>query len=216
MPSDTVPPAFLDSVARYYAGKLLAHGTTPRGVDWNSQESQELRFHQLCKLFQGDSAVQINDIGCGYGQLLSYLEQCGLNADYLGVDISTAMVEAAKLRFRHCSRARFLCSNFPGRTADYSVASGIFNVKLEIADAQWSKYVLDTVALLNGCSIRGFAFNCLSRYSDPERRRSDLYYADPCWLFDHCKRLYSRNVALLHDYGLYEFTIVVRKEEDKA
>ena len=48
-------------------------------------------------------------------------------------------------------------------------------------------------------------------YSDPERMRAHLYYADPCRLFDHCKRRYSRHVALLHDYGLYEFTILVRK-----
>jgi hypothetical protein len=30
-------------------------------------------------------------------------------------------------------------------------------------------------------------------------------------LFDLCKRRYSRNVALLHDYEIYEFTILVRK-----
>ena len=24
--------------------------------------------------------------------------------------------------------------------------------------------------------------------------------------FDHCKRAFSRHVALLHDYGLWEFT----------
>jgi hypothetical protein len=41
--------------------------------------------------------------------------------------------------------------------------------------------------------------------------RDDLYYADPCELFDHCKRQHSRNVALLHDYTLYEFTILVRR-----
>jgi hypothetical protein len=29
--------------------------------------------------------------------------------------------------------------------------------------------------------------------------------------FDHCKRNFSRQVALLHDYGLWEFTILVRK-----
>jgi hypothetical protein len=58
----------------------------------------------------------------------------------------------------------------------------------------------------------GFAFNCLTAYSDAHKMQSYLYYADPCRLFDLCKRRYSRNVALLHDYGLYEFTILVRKE----
>ncbi len=60
-------------------------------------------------------------------------------------------------------------------------------------------------------SLQGFAFNALTSYSDPEYMRDDLFYADPSWLFDHCKRTYSSQVALLHDYGLYEFTILVRK-----
>jgi hypothetical protein len=42
--------------------------------------------------------------------------------------------------------------------------------------------------------------------------RADLYYADPAQVFDYCKRRFSPNVALLHDYGLYEFTILVRKQ----
>ena len=46
---------------------------------------------------------------------------------------------------------------------------------------------------------------------NPERMRDDLHYGDPCSLFDHCKRAFSKQVALLHDYGLYEFTIRVRK-----
>ncbi|MFX7953370.1 class I SAM-dependent methyltransferase, partial [Acinetobacter baumannii] len=58
----------------------------------------------------------------------------------------------------------------------------------------------------------GFSFNCLTSYSDEDRKRDYLYYADPCQLFDLCKRRYSRQVALLHDYGLYEFTILVRKD----
>jgi hypothetical protein len=41
--------------------------------------------------------------------------------------------------------------------------------------------------------------------------RANLYYADPLYLFDHCRVHYSKWVALLHDYGLYEFTVVVRK-----
>ena len=68
-------------------------------------------------------------------------------------------------------------------------------------------------ALKAKLSRTGFAFNALSLYSDPDRRRPDLYYADPLYWFDHCKRRYCRFVALLHDYPLYEFTILVRKKE---
>ena len=65
---------------------------------------------------------------------------------------------------------------------------------------------------LNSSSSLGFAFNCLTTYSDPDKMRPYLYYADPANLFRHCKERYSRNVALLHDYDLYEFTILVRKD----
>ena len=95
--------------------------------------------------------------------------------------------------------------------ADYTLASGIFNVRLETPEPLWEEYILATLATIDRLSQRGFAFNMLTCYSDPERMRGDLYYGDPCAFFDHCKRLFSREVALLHNYGLYEFTIRVHK-----
>jgi hypothetical protein len=64
---------------------------------------------------------------------------------------------------------------------------------------------------MNALSRKGFSVNFLTKYSDPERMRPDLYYADPCLIFDYCKTHFSKNVALLHDYNLYDFTVLVRK-----
>ena len=97
--------------------------------------------------------------------------------------------------------------------AEYTVASGIFNVKLDVSDQDWREYVVETLESIARLSTRGFAFNMLTSYSDPEKMRADLYYGDPTFFFDHVKRLHARNVALLHDYGLYEFTIVARLDE---
>ncbi len=99
----------------------------------------------------------------------------------------------------------------PAEIADYGIASGIFNVRLGHSDSEWQNYLERTLDVLDRTSRRGFGFNCLTSYSDRERMRDYLYYANPGALFDLCKRRYSRNVALLHDYGLYEFTILVRK-----
>ena len=96
--------------------------------------------------------------------------------------------------------------------ADYSVASGIFNIRVGRSDEAWRAHLEATLDELDRLSLRGFAFNALTSYSDPEYMRDDLYYADPCALFDLCKRRYARQVALLHDYGIYDFTILVRKE----
>jgi SAM-dependent methyltransferase len=201
----------LGDVARYYTSKLEEHGTTARGVDWNGEASQALRFDQLLRIVDLAGRFSINDLGCGYGALLDYLDARGFEVDYTGIDVSAEMARTGALRFEGRAGADFICAARPNREAHYSVASGIFNVRLEWSDAQWRDYVEATLDILDAASSRGFAFNCLTSYSDASKMRDDLFYADPCALFDLCKRRYSKNVALLHDYGLYEFTILVRK-----
>jgi len=201
----------LAEVADYYSEKLATHGANARGVDWNGEESQVLRFQQLCLLVGKSGPYSINDLGCGYGALYDYLRSDCADLDYLGVDVSAAMIEAASQRFGSDSRARFVVAAAPDAIADFGVASGIFNVRMGRSDEEWARYLESTLDVLDRTSRLGFAFNCLTSYSDADRMRADLYYADPCRLFDLCKRRYSRHVALLHDYGLYEFTIIVRK-----
>ena len=199
----------LTRVQQYYDEKLRAHGPTARGVDWNSNESQQLRFAQLAKLIDHTRAFTVNDFGCGYGALIDYLENCGFQFQYTGFDISSEMIaRAGELH----PGATFVTDKSQLREADYTLASGIFNVKLQTADAEWKNYMLDVLDTMNALSKSGFAFNALTKYSDAEFMRSDLYYADPLFFFDHCKTKYSRFVTLLHVYPLYEFTILVRKQ----
>lgn len=201
----------LADVSNYYTSKLQQHGTTPRGVDWNGPESQQLRFAQLSRIVAGDGGFSINDLGCGYGAFLDYLETKFTGFTYVGCDVSDAMIAAARERHRTNPNVHYHETSTPPQVSDYGVASGIFNVRMGHDDAVWRDYVKATLIVLDRTSRRGFAFNCLTTYSDPERARADLFYADPCEMFDYCKRWFSRNVALLHDYGLYEFTILVRK-----
>jgi len=210
--SDKKTTAILTEVADYYSAKLAEHGETPRGVDWNGEESQVLRFAQLAKIIQPSSTFSLNDLGCGYGALFDYLSTVSQDFMYTGCDVSSDMIEAANTRYVNQANAHFVMASEPPDMADYGVASGIFNVRLGRNDAEWQQYLETTLDVLNNTSRHGFAFNCLTSYSDADKMRDYLYYADPCWLFDLCKRRYSRHVALLHDYGLYEFTILVKKQ----
>ncbi len=208
MASSTTEP--LAEVAAYYAAKLAAHGQTARGVDWNGEESQLLRFAQLMKVAETCEDFSLHDLGCGYGALYDYLRASGRRVRYSGFDISSEMIAVARATYA-ADDARWVVAAQPDTRADYCVASGIFNVRLRSSDADWLAHIEAVVEQLHDSSTRGFAFNCLTAYSDTDRMRDYLYYADPCRLFDLCKRRYSRHVALLHDYGLYEFTIVVKK-----
>lgn len=203
----------LAEVANYYSDKLAQHGETPHGVDWNGEESQTLRFSQLCKIIKtsANGNFSLTDVGCGYGALLDYLDNNYSNYTYLGIDVSEDMVNTARSRYSAMHNARFLKASRSDSKADYCIASGIFNVRLGRSDDEWYEYLQNTLDTMDSSSRFGFAFNCLTSYSDEDKKRDYLYYADACRLFDLCKRRYSSQVALLHDYGLYEFTILIRK-----
>ncbi|HTR00559.1 MAG TPA: class I SAM-dependent methyltransferase [Candidatus Acidoferrum sp.] len=199
-------------IAGYFARTLAEHGPTARGVDWNGEAGQTLRFAQLCKIIAaGSRDFSLNDLGCGYGALLDFVADKFAVTAYCGVDVCSDMVAAARARHAGHPAARFITATEPDAAADYGMASGIFNVRLAVPDDIWLSHVQATLDTLHATSRAGFAFNCLTTYSDPEKMRASLYYADPCRLFDLCKRRYSKQVALLHDYGLYEFTVLVRK-----
>ncbi len=204
-------PLFLSTISDYYSAKIKKHGETAQGVDWNSTASQILRFEQLSKVIAPSTPFSINDLGCGYGAYYDYLSNHYTSFSYEGIDISEEMVNSANMHYKTQNNARFTLSNEPPQLADYGIASGIFNVCLELSKTQWQSYIDTTLNLLDRTSRLGFAFNCLTTYSDADKMHDYLYYANPCTLFDLCKQRYSRNVALLHDYGLYEFTILVRK-----
>jgi cyclopropane fatty-acyl-phospholipid synthase-like methyltransferase len=203
------PKALLDSVAEYYSGRLREHGTTPRGADWNSEEGQRLRFRELLRLVPPGGGFSIADIGCGYGSLVDALAPLA-GVQYVGTDVSAEMVAAAQTRCAAMRWATFEQGVAPSQPADYAVASGILNVRLHHAADAWEAYVHQTLDVLFEAGRLGFAFNALTAYADPERQRADLHYADPLALFDRCKRRYHPHVTLLHDYGLWEFTILVR------
>jgi SAM-dependent methyltransferase len=203
--------SLIDAVARYYTNKVTEYGPTPKGVDWRDAESQALRFQALIELIPDDGLeVSINDYGCGYGALFDVLAERWEEFQYLGYDVSEAMIAQARARHSADQRASFTTDVDELRQADYTVASGIFNVRLNQPLAQWRTYVLETLDKLAMVSRRGFVFNALTAHADPGHVRGDLYYADPAELLDHCLRHYSRDVALRHDYPLYEFTVSVR------
>ena len=201
----------LEETARYFSAKLAEHGETPCGVDWNGEASQVLRFEQLLKVLDLSTGFSLNDLGCGYGALYGHLKERFKSFTYSGYDISEDMVHAAKKRYVGDPRVCFSVASEPTGTADYGIASGIFNLRFGRNDTACRDFLEATLETLNRTSLRGFAFNCLTSYSDADKMESRLYYADPCALFDLCRRRYSRHVALLHDYGLYDFTILVKK-----
>lgn len=201
----------LDHVKSYFDKRIQEHGASPRGSDWNSETSQNTRFDQLLKVVEAPS-FSILDYGCGYGALVDYLVARGFDADYYGYDILESAIETARKTHADQPRRTFFSEKAEVPVCDYTVASGIFNFRGEQPFDEWTEYVLGVLTEFDQLSRRGFSSNFLTKYSDADKMRPDLYYADPLFLFDYCKRHFSKNVALLHDYRLYDFTLLIRKD----
>jgi len=196
----------------YFQDKLDRFGLTPRGVDWNSNEAQEIRFAQLARVIQTPEAgYSLLDYGSGFGALYDFLARLAPGVRYTGYDFVADMVRKGQEMHAGAEGCIFTSDEASLQPVDYAVASGIFNIRLDASEDAWREYVLGILTRMDGLAGKGFSFNMLTSYSDAEYMKPHLYYADPCFYFDYCKRHFSKSVALLHDYGLYDFTILVRK-----
>ncbi len=200
------------AIVEYFNDKLREHGPGARGVDWNGEDAQRLRFRKFAEVIDPTRPATVTDLGCGTGNFAAYLDAHGRDVDYLGIDASADMIAAARTQLQGRPRTELVQAERCVRRTDYVLANGIFNCRLHVDDATWFDYITATIDDMVAHADRAAAFNCLTKYSDADRMREYLYYSDPCRLFDYCKRTHSRDVALWHDYGAYEFIIVVRKE----
>ena len=201
----------LEKIKSYFIDRLETHGPTHRGVDYNSTEAQEIRFFQLMKLIDAKVGYALLDFGSGYGGMYDYLLRIGHSLRYIGYDIAEPMILKGRELHPNDTDCFFTSKVEELPMVDYAVVSGTFNMKLDVDHHAWTQIVIDSLDLMNSHSTKGIAFNMLTKYSDAEKMRPDLYYGDPCFFFDYCMRNFSRNVALLHDYNLYDFTIIVKK-----
>jgi SAM-dependent methyltransferase len=207
----------IEGVEALYTSNLEEHGIDSRAVGWPTQASQLLRFEKLAYLLEADDHagdVTVNDWGCGYGAMFGFLESRLRNrfTRYYGYDISPEMLRAARGHVDD-SRAELIESDRVTHDADYTFVSGTFNVRLDATEDTWGEYVRGVLREIAARSRRGFAFNLLTTYVD--WRKDDLFYADPTEWFTFCRSELCRHVTLLHDYPLYEWTIVAMHEEPR-
>lgn len=207
----------LTAVKDYFSMRFEQHGQDATGVDWNSVYAQETRFEQLAKVIVPGKKFTVLDFGCGYGAMAEWFRRVGLDFEhYYGYDIVEKSLTAGREKYANDPAVTFSGNLSEIPVCDYLTASGVFNIKMDTGYGEWTDYVISNLEEFNRKTSRGFSVNFLTSYSDPERmaERPDLYYADPCKIFDYCRRHFSRNVALLHDYKIWDFTIIVRKEFD--
>jgi len=144
------------SVDAYYSSKVESFGATPGGVDWTCSATQNLRFVQLLRICDFSADLSLNDVGCGYGALLAFCRERHPDRaiDYVGVDLSAAMVRVAQQHWQAAPGVRFVVGASCPRTADFAIASGLFNVCQSIATEEWESFVRATLRELGFRNVK--------------------------------------------------------------
>ncbi|QIK39006.1 methyltransferase domain-containing protein [Caldichromatium japonicum] len=145
----------------FYGCAFEVHGETPRGVQWNSVDNQEVRFRVLREFLSPDlSGLTLVDAGCGFGDLYLYLTRQGeVVGRYIGIDVMAPMVEAAR---RRTGCEILLCdildesSELP--PADVYLCSGAMNTFTRKETRCFIERCLDASRL-------GFVFNLLKGWN---------------------------------------------------
>jgi SAM-dependent methyltransferase len=194
-------------LADHFARRLARHGPTLAALDWNDTASQLLRFRVLTGigLAPGDRLL---DVGCGLGDLLGYCAARGVAVEYVGIDPVPGMIAAARRRFPGVRfEAWDLLTVADGAlpAVDYVVMSGLFNERGPDNEAFFRAMVGRAFAACR----KGVAVNRLT--DRVEFRAGHLAYSAPAEALAFALSL-TRHVTLRHDYGLYEYSLYLRRD----
>lgn len=81
-----------------YSRLFKQHGKSHQSLHWTNRKNQQLRFEAFLSAgnLQGASLL---DIGCGFGDFLSFLKEKKINCFYTGFDICEEFITTAQKNF---------------------------------------------------------------------------------------------------------------------
>ena len=116
----------------YYYEKLRRKFFSKREiVGWGSKNSQEMRFKILEEILKKHNCKTVLDIGCGRGDLISYLKKKKISIKYTGLDINNKFIDIAK---KLNPKNNFIFADFLKKDLpnfDVIFISGLFNLKMQ-------------------------------------------------------------------------------------
>jgi ubiquinone/menaquinone biosynthesis C-methylase UbiE len=192
-----------ERIIHRYDQRLKTYGATIQALASGSDERRRIRFDVLTEfgIQPGDSIL---DLGCGFGDYLSYLHQRKLDVKYTGVDINEKIIEIAKERFPSSDFRVLDIQDVEINQFDYVVSTSSFNLRLENENNY--DFIRNILEVSYRIAHKGVAIDFLTSYVDFQGNPEAAFYYEPEKIFSIAKTI-TKSVKLRHDYPLFEFCI---------
>jgi trans-aconitate methyltransferase len=176
---------------------------------------QNLRFHILTENLPLEGSVKVLDFGCGFGDLLSFLERARPKLDlyYVGVDLMPEFIKEARRRHPH---GQFFESQYFAPEEfqfDYVFASGTFNLKYFDDEQRNQEYVFSMLQMLFELSAVEMSVDFMR--SNVDYKQQHAHHQNSAELFSFIEEKLSRYHASDFSYLPYEFCCKVFRSPDK-
>ena len=209
MSPDDPPLHVFDDVRAQYRAQFDQHGDSPAGVFW-PKGRQELRWNALLAAVT-EREFDLLDYGCGLGHLRAWLAEHHPGARYTGADILDAYVEHARNVAPDAAISLVRSPADLDGSFDYTVLSGVFNIRYCDSEAQHEAIVFDTLEQLFARTRRALAVNFQTPFVDFTQPGS--HHQDVARLLSFTTERLSRRFAVDHATMPYEYTLTVWKDD---
>ena len=195
-----------DRIKRHYAHRVHSDRAHFDILDWAAPETQTLRFEILADNVELRGRTLL-DMGCGLGDLVSFLDKRRIDVDYTGVDVVEQMV--ARASELHPSR-RFECVNIfsdpaalGGEKFDIMFCSGALNLNL----GNNLEFVKTALPVMLSRAREYLVVNMLHARMPVGEPQYFMY--NPDYIISILKPLCSE-VRIIDDYLSNDFTVIAK------
>lgn len=206
----------LSVIGDYYLPRLKFFGGGAAAAGWSTEGNQEIRFDALLAVCGDWTGQSILDVGCGTGDLLSFMDSRALPyKSYFGQDVLRQSINTCRRRFPgiydNFSYAPVTVMADTYRTRyDYVVASGVFNLRTP----NHHQIMLDSVKAMWCMCSKAVAVNFLKPSHVRPESDDVILVADPLNRLDELTQLTGTEYwAIEEDYLYNDFTVYLFRSE---
>ena len=198
------------NLSNIYWRRFCEFGSTAKSSFWLSETRQELRFDIIMKEISkltSNPVIELADIGCGYGALVSYLQKTNhySRINYSGYDICASLIRECRKKY---NGVPFELGVEPKVETMFTIMSGTYNLAPTQDLTIWQNYVEDCLKKCWLKTSEAMIFN-LQLAEKEEISKTNIYYADCNRVMELCVSLFGPTKFVKNSYLPHDGTFVV-------